>query len=653
MNKTIGIFAHVDAGKTTLSGCILVKTGMLSDELQAADRMLDDTAIERQRGITVFSSCAPFCYRQQQYTLLDTPGHIDFSTEAERCMAVLDCAVLLVDAVDGVQGHTVQLWRLLEQYAVPVFFFINKIDREGADILRAQHEIQKYLTTDALELTDFVSGHLSDDTAQALAERDEILLEQYLETHFQAADWLPAIQDMVKTRRIFPLFSGSALTGLGVNTLLDGIHSLLVTTYEAQQAQPFCAQIYQVRHDAKGNRVAFLKILSGSIKTRDSITLPEANEKINEIRIYTGARYQTTSQAYAGQLCAVTGLRQAQAGQMIGAKHQQNTPYITPVLCVEVLYPDKELMRVREVFALLRDEEPTLCIQWDSTQLTLQVMGEIQLEILQTILLERFKLTVQFGARKIRYQETLQEPVNGVGHFEPLRHYAEVWLRLSPAPRGSGITFQSICPTDVLAANWQNLIETHVFEKQHIGVLIGAPITDIEITLLTGRAHLKHTEGGDFRQAVYRAIRQGLASGNSLLLEPYYTFHATVPVEASGRLLSDITRLNGTYLPPQTIGDSIVVQGSGPAACFLHYAAELPAYTHGRGSFSVTFGGYAPCHNTAEIVAASGYDFNRDTENSADSIFCSHGAGYPVKWDTVPTHAHCTPPKAIAPSAFV
>ncbi len=638
MRKTIGIFAHVDAGKTTLSQQILQRTGALRPTGDGL--LLDDAPVERRRGITVFSSTAPFVHGRQEYLLLYTPGHLDFSAEAERCAAVLDCAVLVVSAVDGIQGHTEALWRMGAQYRVPVFFFLNKSDRPEADPAAAARALAERFSPDCLPVTGEDLCALGGSAlAEPLAEREDALLERYLAGDAAEEDFLAAARALCGGRRLFPVFFGSALTGDGVEPLLEGLDRLLVTGYEAQEEAPLLARVWQIRHDGQGNRLAFLKVLQGRLAVKQAV----GEEKVNEMRQYTGPKFTPLRELRAGQAATVLGLS-VPAGAVIGAQGAAEKPLFTPVLAARVEMDPPDEPAVRRAFAQLADEDPLLAAHWDDAlrELEIRVMGRVQLEVLAALAEERFGLRVSFGPPRVRYLETIAAPVIGIGHFEPLRHYAEVWLRLSPGERGSGITFDSACPTDRLEQSFQNLIGTHVREKEHRGVLTGAPVTDLRVTLLTGRSHLKHTEGGDFRQAVYRAIRQGLASAESVLLEPFYDFTVTVPAEAAGRVMADIQKRQGSFDPPETAPGLAVIRGRGPAACFLDYAAELPAFTGGRGSFFAAFGGYAPCHNAEQVIAETGYDFERDTENPADSVFCSHGAGHTVRWNEVPAAAHCS-----------
>ncbi|HIV86734.1 MAG TPA: TetM/TetW/TetO/TetS family tetracycline resistance ribosomal protection protein [Candidatus Pygmaiobacter gallistercoris] len=643
MRKTIGIFAHVDAGKTTLSQQILLQTGALRAGGGRA-LYLDDAPLEQQRGITIFSSAAPFSHGGEEYTLIDTPGHLDFGAEAERCVSVLDCAVLLVSATDGIQGHTEALWRLLARYRVPTVLFLNKTDRPTADPDGVLAALRQRFSADCILFDGSLFSPAPPEAAfEAVAEREDALLEAYLAGEATPQQLLSSAAALCGSRRLFPVFAGSALTGEGVEPLLCGLDRLLATDYEKRETAPFAARIWQIRHDKQGVRLSFLKVLSGRLSVKASI----GADKVNELRRYTGPRFEPVQCLDAGEVGAAAGLS-LPAGSLIGAEGEVASPLFTPVLTAKVVMNPAQEPAVRRAFALLTEEDPALQAHWDEGTRTLEirVMGRVQLEVLTALLCERFGLEVRFDRPAVRYLETITAPVVGIGHFEPLRHYAEVWLQLSPGPRGSGIRFESACSTDLLDQNFQNLIRTHVLEKEHRGVLTGAPVTDLTVTLLTGRSHLKHTEGGDFRQAVYRAIRQGLATaaaaGNCLLLEPCYDFTVTAPAAAAGRIMADIQKRQGSFDPPQSEGETAVIEGRGPAAQFLDYAAELPAFTGGLGSFFASFGGYEPCRDAAQIIAGAGYEFERDTENPADSIFCSHGAGHPVRWDEVPAHAHCS-----------
>ncbi|MBU5418854.1 TetM/TetW/TetO/TetS family tetracycline resistance ribosomal protection protein [Acetanaerobacterium sp. MSJ-12] len=640
MKKTIGILAHVDAGKTTLAEGLLHLAGATRRRggVEEGTSLLDCDAIERARGITVFSGQAHFSFGGDEYALIDTPGHADFAAEMERALSVLDGAVLLVDGTEGVQGHTQLIWRLLRQRGVPTFFFVGKCDREEADLPAALAQLRARLSPRLLDLSGGFAGELPAAAVESLAEWDDELLERYLDGGYDPALWLRRAAQLAARGELFPVFAGSGLTGQGLEGLLAGLGALLPTDYEERREAPFAARVFGVRRDPGGGRVTFLKILSGSLEVKGEV----GGEKVNEIRFYEGERYTQAPRALAGEVCGVTGLRRPLPGGGLGAVGDLPAPALQPVLQVSACWGEQPPGQVRDAFLALQEEDPALEVRWDETlrDLQLRVMGEIQLEVLQELMERRFGLGVAFGPAQICYRETIAAPAVGIGHFEPLRHYAEVWLRLEPGAPGSGVTFASECSTDALAHNWQSLIETHVLEKEHRGVLTGAPLCDVRVVLLKGRAHLKHTEGGDFRQAVYRAIRQGLCGAKSVLLEPWYDFTATLHADQLGRVLADIQRLQGSFSPPEIAGDTAVVSGSGPVATFLHYAAELPAFTHGRGHFSAVYGGYRPCHNADEVVAAAGYDPERDLENPPGSVFCARGAGYPVRWCDVPDMAH-------------
>lgn len=641
----VGILAHVDAGKTTLSEQILFHQGVLRSlgRVDQQSAFLDDNPLERQRGITIFTGQAHFTLGNRTFYLLDTPGHVDFAGEMERCLSALDCAVLVVSAVEGVQAHTETLWRLLEEKSIPTLLFVNKTDREGADLSRVLSQLkalggQGFLFFPSLELAD-----LPEETQEALSELDDNLLETYLETGFLPQNWLAVARTLLAKRQLFPVFSGSALRGEGVDQFLRGLELLAPSSLGSPEA-PFSGRVYKVRHD-KGRRVVFLKVENGTLQPKTMVDTPEGPEKCNEVRLYQGDKFQTTSLAGPGTLCGVTGLSWAKAGDWVGESPRRGLEAsLRPLLSSQVLF-DREttpaptaLQRFRE----LEDEEPLLNAVWreQTQQLEVRVMGEIQLEVLTDVCRERWNMEISFGPCSVLYRETLAEPVVGVGHFEPLRHYAEVHLRLSPGPRGSGITFRSECSLDDLSLNWQRLIETHVLEKQHVGVLTGSPLTDVEVTLLSGRAHLKHTEGGDFREAVYRAVRQGLMTGKNLLLEPYYAFSIEVGLSEMGRVQSDLIRLEGECGAPVETAGRLRLEGRCPVRTLMDYPKELMAFTKGRGRIAFRFDGYEPCRDQKEIVKTIGYEPDRDVENTGDSVFCSHGAGYPVKWHDAPAAMH-------------
>lgn len=633
MRKIIGILAHVDAGKTTLSERLLFEAKALRTlgRVDEATSHLDTAPLEIRRGITIFSGQAPFAWAGQEFTLLDTPGHVDFAAEMERTLSVLDGAVLVVSGVDGVQGHTEVIWQLLEAYHVPTFLFISKMDRPEADLARCVGEIRQLFSSAAIPY---------DASSEAFWEEIALLDEGLMEAYLAGEEGLEKqVAALVGQRRFFPILSGSALTGEGVPALLNALADLLPTDYESKEAEPFAARVFQLRHDQRGGRLTFCKVLAGSLAVKAEVN----GQKVDELRLYDGARYTQVQQVVAGQLCAMTGVEGLLPGDGLGAAPSAPQKQLAPVLEAAALYGEQDPQRVLLAFRTLEAEDPALQVEWseESRALQVHVMGKVQLEILAELLRERFGLQVTFGQPAICYRETLMEPVTGIGHFEPLRHYAEVWLRLEPGPRGSGIQFDSACPTDVLEQSFQNLVRTHVLEKAHKGVLTGSPLADVKVVLLTGRAHLKHTEGGDFRQATYRAIRQGLASGESMLLEPWFDFTITVPREHIGRVMADVQARFGTFTAPEERGGRLLVCGSGPASAFLEYGAELAAATGGRGSFSPRFAGYAPCHDAEEVISTLGYDFERDVNDPADSVFCAHGAGYTVKWCDVPAAAHC------------
>lgn len=647
MRCTAGILAHVDAGKTTLSEQLLYLGGALRERgrVDHGDAFLDAEPIERRRGITVFSGQADFQWGETTYYLLDTPGHTDFSAETERVLPALDLAILVVSAAEGVQGHTETLWRLLSHYRVPTVVFLNKIDRPGADAGRVIGELRRKCSPAAVALDGF-AGVPDESLAEELASLDDGLLERYLEGDMKPEDWLPQLRRLVRERRLFPCFSGSALKGEGVRELLDGMNLLVETDWEAREDMPFGALAYQVRRGS--GRIVWLKVTSGVLRCRDEVECRGADgepvrEKVTELLRCRGGRLTPIAEARAGELCCAAGLSSVRAGDGVGEQAPAGPRELTPVLLSRAQWdPSCDLREVLAAFRTLEDEEPALSVEWNEplSELRVHVMGEVQLEILRELMQTRFGFSVTFGDCEVLYRETIEDTVHACGHFEPLRHYAEAHFLLSPGERGSGVTFESACSTDVLARNWQNLIRTHVFEKEHRGVLIGAPITDIRVTLLAGRAHLKHTEGGDFREAVYRAIRQGLMQAKSRVLEPWCAFSAAVPQEYAGRVMADVQRLCGVFDPPDAQGETAVVTGRAPVATFLNYQRELTAFTRGRGTVAIRFDGYEPCHNEDEVMAARGYDPEADTENPAGSVFCSHGAGYYVPWREAEAKMH-------------
>ncbi len=650
----LGILAHVDAGKTTLSESILYLTGSIRKlgRVDNRDAYLDNYELERARGITIFSKQAVFELPDTRVTLLDTPGHVDFSAEMERTLQVLDYAVLVVSGADGVQGHTETLWQLLKRYQVPVFLFINKMDQNGTDREALMEDIRKRLDENCLDFGVMHGGGIS-DTMQAgadisldwwenLAMCDDRALELYLENgSVEDAD----IRRMIGERKVFPCYFGSALKLQGVEELLEGIGRF---TCGRTGQEAFGAKVFKISRDDQGNRLTHMKITGGSLKVKDMLPGKE-EEKINQIRVYSGAKYETVNEAGQGMVCAVTGPATTYPGQGIGAEAQSEQPLLEPVLTYRLELPEGcDVHGMLKNLRLLEEEEPQLHIVWDETlgEIQAQVMGEVQIEVLKSLIRERFGAAVEFGTGNIVYKETILKPAEGVGHFEPLRHYAEVHLLMEPAEPGSGLQFDARCSEDVLDRNWQRLILTHLEEKRHRGVLTGAEITDMRITLIAGRAHLKHTEGGDFRQATYRAVRQGLREAGCRLLEPFYTFRLEVPAENVGRAMADLERMQGRFDPPEADGERMVLRGSAPVASMRDYQMEVISYTKGRGRLNCSLKGYYPCHNEEEIVSAAGYDPEADLDNPTGSVFCSHGAGFVVPWDEVKGHMHVESPLA-------
>ena len=636
----IGILAHVDAGKTTLSEGLLYLSGSIRKfgRVDHQDAFLDNFSLERQRGITIFSKQAVLTLGDLEVTLLDTPGHVDFSAEMERTLQVLDYAVLVVSGTDGIQAHTLTLWRLLERYQIPVFLFINKMDLLGADAGVRMAELRRRLSEGCLAF-----DRMDDAFYEAAALTEESAMDEYLTDGALSEETL---RGLIAGRRIFPCYFGSALRLSGVEELIAGLERWI---QPAVWPASFGAKVYKISRDTQGARLTHLKVTGGVLRVRDLLTgcRPGGSdaweEKADQLRIYSGGKYTTVNEVPAGGVCAVTGLSQTYPGQGLGIEAESEQPALEPVLTYRVGLPQgpdahTALGKLRQ----LEEEDPQLHLLWNESlgEIHLQLMGEVQLEVLQTMIQERFGFPVQFGAGSIVYKETIAAPVIGVGHYEPLRHYAEVHLLLEPAPRGSGLQFESLCSEDVLDRNWQRLVLTHLEEKAHRGVLTGSPITDMKISLLTGRAHLKHTEGGDFRQATYRAVRQGLRKAESILLEPWYQFRLEVPTEYVGRAMTDLQRLSGTVAPPETDGEMSVLTGRAPVACLRDYPTEVTAYTQGRGRLICTLAGYDVCHNPEEVIASIGYDCDRDLENPCDSVFCAHGAGYVVPWNEVDEKKH-------------
>ena len=634
----LGILAHVDSGKTTLSEAMLYRAGVTRrlGRVDHKDAFLDTDALEKARGITIFSKQALLTAGDTDITLLDTPGHMDFSTETERTLQVLDYAVLVVSGTDGVQSHTETLWRLLRRYHVPTFVFVNKMDLPGMERQELLAQLNRRLGEG---FVDF--GAEQADRDEALALCDENLMDRMLDAgQLQDADLIPAIA----RRHVFPCWFGAALKLEGVDALLDGLDRY---TRPAPALEAFGAKVFKVSQDEQGARLTWLRVTGGELKVKAQLT-GEADgepwaEKANQLRLYSGAKYTLTEAIGPGQVCAVTGLTKARPGEGLGAERDSDLPVLEPVLSYQVLLPEgADVHAALGKLHRLEEEEPQLHVVWNETlgEIHVQLMGEIQLEVLRSLLAERFGLAVEFGPGGILYKETITEPMEGVGHYEPLRHYAEVHLKLEPLPRGSGMQFAADCREEVLDKNWQRLVLTHLEEKQHLGVLTGSPLTDVKITLIAGRAHLKHTEGGDFRQATYRAVRQGLMLAKSQLLEPWYAFRLEVPAENIGRAMSDIQRMEGTFDPPESGEETAVLTGFAPVSTMRSYPMEVVSYTRGRGHLSLTLDGYRPCHNAQEVIAAIGYEPEHDLDNPTDSVFCAHGAGFVVPWDQVRSHMH-------------
>ncbi len=633
---TVGILAHVDAGKTTLSEAILYRSGQVKTpgRVDRGDSALDTHALERRRGITIFSAQAVVPWGGGRITLLDTPGHVDFSAEMERTLGVLDCAVLVISGSDGVQAHTETLWRLLRRYGVPVFLFVTKMDLPAADKEKLMADLTAHLDEHILDFTERPAD-------EELAMCSEAALERYMAAGTLADDDLT---ELIAQRALFPCLFGSGLRAEGIDGLLDALMRYApVPAYGAELG----ARVYKISYDPSGARLTHLRVTGGALRVRQTLRLSDRRgavheEKITGIRIYSGAKYTAAEKAEAGTVCAITGLSASFAGQGLGFEPDLPSPVLIPALTYRLILPegvdDKTAM---PLLKKLEEEDPLLRFGWDARakELRLQLMGPVQIEVLESVIAERFGFDVRVDAGHIQYRETIAAPVEGAGHFEPLRHYAEVHLLLEPLEPGRGIILESDCATDLLDLNWQRLVLTHLAEKQHLGVLTGAPLTDVRITLLAGRAHLKHTEGGDFRQATYRAVRQGLMKAQSVLLEPYYSFRLEVPAAQTGRAISDLRSMHGDFSVENTETDA-VLEGKAPVICLRDYSVEVAAYTGGRGRLSCVMAGYYPCHNTAAVIADAHYDPEADLENTPDSVFCAHGAGVTVKWDKVDEYCH-------------
>ena len=654
-----GILAHVDAGKTTLSEALLYATGNVRKlgRVDHGDAFLDTNTMERQRGITIFTEPAIITTPDLTLTLLDTPGHVDFSAEMERTLAVLDYAILVISGADGIQGHTETLWRLLKRYNVPTFIFVNKMDAPAADKTKLLQQLKRRFSDGCIDFTGEQDGDETlANSMEDVAMQSETAMESYLESGTIPDE---TIQEMIADRALFPCFFGSALKMDGIDEFVAGFERYV---REPEYDSAFGARIYKVSHDTQGNRLTWLKVTGGEFKAKTMLSGTERvgadlgeskigddgmwHEKADQVRVYSGAKFATVDSVVAGTVCAVTGLTRTFPGAGLGKEHDGANPVLQPVLTYTLLPGECDIHACLVALRELEDEDPLLHVVWQPhlEEVHLQLMGAVQLEVIQQMMHDRFGLDVSFGPGGILYKETIAHPVEGVGHFEPLRHYAETHVLLEPLPAGSGMRFASVCSEDVLDRNWQRLILQHCREREHLGVLTGSPITDMKITLLVGRAHLKHTEGGDFRQATYRAIRQGLMEakerGDCRLLEPWYGFRLEVPQDMVGHAMADVQRMSGSFDTPSGDGEYMVLEGEAPVAQMRDYAMDVNAYTHGRGHLSCVFAGYRPCHNADEVIEQSAYDPESDLENTPDSVFCAHGAGYSVKWYKVPEFMH-------------
>lgn len=640
MNRLIfGILAHVDAGKTTLSEGLMYKSGAIRKigRVDNKDAHLDTNELERARGITIFSSQAELKIDDLDITLLDTPGHVDFSAEMERTLRVLDYAILIISGADGVQGHTETLWKLLREYNVPVFIFVNKMDQNGTDKEKILEDIREKLTDSCVDFTDTDSEEFYENIAMS----DEHVMEDYLDNMTVSIE---DIQGLIVERKIFPCFFGSALRLTGIDEFMQGLYTY---TLRPEYSKEFGARVYKITREADGTRLTHIKVTGGTLRVKTELTGDtdgrESREKINQIRLYSGDKYETVNEACAGMVCALTGLNYTYCGEGFGYEYSDNQSYLEPVLTYKINLPDSiSETQMLPKLRMLEEEDPKLSIVWDEElkEIQAKIMGEVQLEILKSVIKERFGVDITFGAGNIVYKETIENVVEGVGHFEPLRHYAEVHLILEPAPRGSGVHVYTDCSEDILDKNWQRLIVTHIEEREHRGVLTGSPVTDINIILVTGRAHIKHTEGGDFRQATYRAIRQGLKMAHSRLLEPYYEFRLEVPEVNIGRAMMDIEKMHGKFEMPVTSDGVAVITGSAPVSLMHDYQNEVIAYSKGHGRLNLTLKGYDLCHNEDEVIAKYNYDSESDIANPTGSVFCAHGSGYLVPWNEVYSYMH-------------
>ncbi len=633
----IGILAHVDAGKTTLTEAILYRTGVIRrlGRVDKKDSHFDSHELERNRGITIFSKQNPFTIGEKQFTLIDTPGHIDFSAEMERTLNILDYAVLVIDGAVGIQSHTETIWQLLNEYNIPVFIFVNKADRDGFDKTILLDELKTRFSN---ECVDFTIDN--EDFNEEISMVSEELLELFLEENVDEKIVINEVAKAVSERKLFPCFFGSALQDMGVDKLLEGIEKYTVCK---EYSDDFSAKVYKILYDNQGNRLSLLKITGGKAFVKMNV----GDEKIDTIRIFSGEKHQPIKEVFAGSVCAISGLSTVSAGETVNADGVLLNSFmkINPLLSAQVIIKDgTDIHTAYRNLRIIDQELPELSVHISTysneEQIQIRVMGRIQLEILQSLVKERFGMDIDFGPCRILYKETVKSSVMGYGHYEPLRHYAETQLRIEAAERGSGIIIENECSLEMLDSNFQHLILTHIREKEHLGILTGSPLTDVKIVLTAGRSHLKHTEGGDFREATYRAIRQGLEKAENILLEPYYSFTLRVPINSFGRAVSDIQRLCGEFLPPEMTETEAIIKGEGPVSKFMDYPEEVISYTSGKGMISMRENGYRPCHNAEEVITQIGYDKERDLENPSSSVFCSHGAGFEVKWYDVDNMRH-------------
>ncbi|OFI06604.1 tetracycline resistance protein TetM [Clostridium acetireducens DSM 10703] len=649
MNKTIGILAHVDAGKTTFAEQILYHTKSIKNRgrVDHKSAFLDSHSIEKERGITVFSDQGFFEYNSSNYYLIDTPGHIDFSSEMERAIEVMDYAIIIISGVEGVQGHTETVWHLLRKHNIPTFFFINKIDRVGANVENVLDEIRLNLTKDLCFITESFDGqNMKDELIEFIAEKDDELFEKYIDENYEKDLWLNSMKKMIKENKIFPCISGSALQDINIDSFLKKLDILTYTDYNDKKE--FSGQVCKIHHNEKGNRITYIKALSGTLKVKENLCLCSYKdnfyEKINEIRIYNGIKFKSVDKVSAGEIFAVTGLKNASIGDGVGTLRKKSNYEMVPTLKSKVIF-DKSINAkdILSYFKILEAEDPALNIIWDENlqEIQVHIMGIIQLEVLKELVEERFYLSIDFGPCEILYKETISTESIGYGHFEPLGHYAEVHIKLEPTKRNTGIIFDNVCHTDDLTIGNQNLVRTHIYEREHRGILTGSPITDLKITLLTGRAHNKHTTGGDFREATFRALRQGLENTKNILLEPYYRFKIKVDIDYMGRVLSDIQKLNGSFEPPQTNCNKAIIIGRGPVSTFMNYSMEFISLTKGTGKINFIFDGYDICHNEEEVIKKINYDKNSDIDYTSTSIFCSKGQGFLIKSENVEEYMHC------------